>query len=124
MTDFNQAYDRHLDAEERELLRRIGEDQGHVQQVLGLFAGRAGWVSAVLLAAQAVMFGAGLWTGWNFLQAGDALTAVHWGLPSAVLLLMSLMLKLALWPAMHANRLALALKRLELLMVQNQTGRG
>ncbi len=120
MNDFNQAFDRQLDAEERELLRRIGDDRGHVEQALSLFAGRAGWVSTVLLMAQAVLFAAGLWTGWNFLQAGDALTAIHWGLPSAVLLLMSLMLKLALWPVMQANRVILAIKRLELLIVQGR----
>ena len=118
MTDFNQAFDRQLEAEERELLRRIGEEPDHVDQVLSLFSGRSGWVSAVLMAAQTVMFAGGLWTGWNFLQAADALSAVHWGLPSAVLLLMSLMLKLALWPAMHANRLLVAMKRLELLAVR------
>ena len=118
MTDFNQAFDRQLEAEERELLRRIGEEPDHVDQVLSLFSGRSGWVSAVLMAAQTVMFAGGLWTGWYFLQAADALSAVHWGLPSAVLLLMSLMLKLALWPAMHANRLLVAMKRLELLAVR------
>lgn len=121
MTDFNQAFDRQLDAEERELLRRIGEDKGHVEQALTLFRGRTGWVSAVVMTTQAAIFAAGLWTGWNFLQANDALTAVHWGLPSAVLLLMSLMLKLALWPVMQANRVMLALKRLELMVVQERT---
>lgn len=120
MTDFNQAFDRQLDAEERELLRRIGDDAGHVEQLQSLLGGPAGWVGGVLLVTQALLFAAGVWTGWNFLQADDALSAVHWGLPSAVMLIMSLMLKLALWPAMHANRLMLAIKRLELRVVQRE----
>ncbi len=121
MTDTDRTIDLALAAEERELLRRIGDDPGHVQQALTLFAGRAGWVSAVLLAVQAAMFVAGLWTGWRFLEAEDVLTALHWGLPSAVLLLMALMLKLALWPVMQTNRLLVALKRLEVLAVQGRT---
>ena len=110
--------DQAITIEERELLRRIGDDTTHVDQVLSLFEGRSGWVSAVLLAAQGVMFVAGLLTGWRFFQAEDALSAVHWGLPAAALLIMSLMLKLALWPTMHANRVLLALKRLELMIAQ------
>ena len=52
--------------------------------------------------------------------AQDALAALHWGLPSAVLLIMSLMIKLALWPVMQTNRLLVALKRVELLAVQSR----
>ncbi len=120
----DQLIDQTLAAEERDLLRRIGEDPGHVQQVLTLFAGRSGWVSGLLLVVQAAMFIAGLWTGWRFFQAQDVLTAVHWGLPSAVLLIMSLMIKLALWPVMQTNRLLVALKRLELLVAHDRQAVG
>jgi hypothetical protein len=120
MTDTDRLIDLTLAAEERDLLRRIGDDPGHVQQALSLFAGRSGWVSGLLLAVQAAMFIAGLWSGWRFFEAEDALTALHWGLPSAVLLIMSLMLKLALWPVIQTHRLLVALKRLELLVVQSR----
>lgn len=117
MRDIDQTIDRALADEERDLLRRIGDDASHVDQMLSLFAGRTGWISVVLLTVQAVAVAAGIWTGWNFFQADNALTALHWGLPSAVLFLVALMLKLALWPVMHFNRLHIAIKRLELLMV-------
>jgi len=119
MRDIDQTLNDALAAEERDLLRRIDEDPGHVRQVLSLFGGRSGWVSAVLMVVQAVLFVAGVWAGWKFFGAADALSALHWGLPAAVLLIMSLMIKLALWPVMHANRLLLSLKRLELLVVQS-----
>lgn len=109
------SLDEMLSAEEQALLRQIGDDPGHIDQALSLFRGRAGWVSAVVLAIQAVMFIAGVWSGWRFFAAQDALTALHWGLPSAVLLIMALMLKLALWPAMHTHRLLRAMKRVELM---------
>ncbi|MBU1346212.1 MAG: hypothetical protein KKA16_04585 [Alphaproteobacteria bacterium] len=85
-----------------------------------MFGGRSGWVSVVLIVVQAVLFLAGAWAGWRFFQASEPLTALHWGLPAAVLLIMSLMIKLAMWPTMHANRLALQLKRIELRLAQTQ----
>lgn len=122
MRDIDQTLNDALAAEERDLLRRIDEEPGHIEQVLSLFGGRTGWVSAVLMAVQTVLFVAGVWAAWKFFGAADALSALHWGLPAAVLLIMSLMIKLALWPVMHANRLRLSLKRLELLVVQSRRG--
>ncbi|MDP3803429.1 DUF6768 family protein [Brevundimonas sp.] len=122
MRDIDQALNDALAAEERDLLRRIDEEPGHVEQVMSLFGGRTGWVSAVLMAVQSVLFVAGVWAAWKFFGASDALSALHWGLPAAVLLIMSLMIKLALWPVMQANRLRLSLKRLELLVVRSHPG--
>lgn len=120
MAEYDPRLDEALVREERDLLRRLDEDPGHVDQVISLFDGRTGWVSGVVLAAQALLFIGGVWSGWRFFQADDALTALHWGLPSAVLLLMSLMLKLALWPLMQANRLRLGLKRIELMIARSR----
>ena len=120
MADIDQTLNDALAAEERDLLRRIDEEPGHVEQALSLFGGRNGWVSVVLMATQAVMFVAGVWAAWKFFGADDALSALHWGLPAAVLLIMALMIKLALWPVMQTNRLRLALKRLELLAMQSR----
>lgn len=122
MSNPDHILDQAIAAEERDLLRRIGDDPGHVQQLSSLFSGRSGWVSGVLLVAQAAAFLAALWTGWKFFQAQDALTALHWGLPSAVLLIMSLMMKLALWPVMQTHSLLVAVKRLELLISRDSDG--
>ncbi|MGQ2991115.1 DUF6768 family protein [Brevundimonas sp.] len=120
MRNIDQTLDDALAEEERALLARINQDPGHLAQVAALFAGRSGWVSAVLMAAQFILFIAGVWTAWRFFAATDPLAALHWGLPSAVLLIMALMIKLALWPMMQTNRLILSLKRLELLIVQSR----
>lgn len=120
MRDIDQTLNDALAAEERDLLRRIDEEPGHIEQVMSLFGGRTGWVSAVLMAVQSVLFVGGVWAGWKFFGATDVLSALHWGLPAAVLLIMALMIKLALWPVMHANQLRLSLKRLELLLVQTR----
>lgn len=114
MRDPDEVIDEALRAEERELLRAIGEEPGYLSQALGLFGGRTGWVAAVLMVVQAVLFVGGAYAAWRFFEASEPLAAVHWGLPAATLLIMSLTVKMALWPAMHANRLMRELKRIEL----------
>ncbi|HEY9554893.1 DUF6768 family protein [Allosphingosinicella sp.] len=114
MRDLDEMIDQALDAEERDLLRGIGEEPGFVTQALGLFSGRTGWVSVVLMVAQGAAFVGGAWAAWEFFAARDPLTALRWGLPSAVLLLMSLTIKMAMWPSFEANRLMRELKRIEL----------
>lgn len=114
MRDVDQMIDEALDAEERELLRSIGEEPGYVEQTLGMFSGRTGWVSVVLMVVQGAAFLGGAWAAWNFFAVDDALSALRWGLPAAVLLLMSLTIKLAMWPTIHTNRLMRELKLIEL----------
>jgi hypothetical protein len=103
-----------LDAEERELLHQIGDEPGFVRQALGLFGGRTGWVAVLLMIVQSVAFIAGVWAAYHFFKATDTLSALRWGLPAAVLLLMALTVKLSMWPSFEANRLMRELKRMQL----------
>jgi hypothetical protein len=121
MRDLDQMIDEALDAEERELLRSIGEEPGFFAQAFGLFSGPAAWVNALLMVVQTALFLAGAWAAWNFFEAGDALTALRWGLPAAVLLLTGLTIKMALLPTMQANRVIRELKRLELQIARAST---
>jgi len=114
MRDPEQTIDEALGAEEQELLRSIGDEPGYIEQALGIFSGRLGWVNGVLMLVQGVAFAGGAWAAWNFFSADDVLTALRWGLPAAVLLLMSLTIKMALWPSIQTNRLMRELKRIEL----------
>lgn len=114
MQDLDAMIDEALDAEERELLRRIGEEPGFFAQASGIFSGATAWVNVLLMFVQAGLFVAGVWTAWNFFQADEAFTALRWGLPSAVLLLMALVIKLSLWPTIQTNRVIRELKRIEL----------
>ena len=52
-------------------------------------------------------------------EAEDALVALRWGLLGTTLLLMALIVKLALWPAIQTNRILRAIKRLELALMDN-----
>lgn len=103
-----------LAAEEADLLRLIDAEPGYFSQLSAIFVGRTGWMNAVMMLAQLLLFGAGAYAGWRFFAATDMFEALRWGFPSVVLLLMSLMIKLALWPVVQANRILRAVKRLEM----------
>ncbi len=123
MTDkLDAMIDEALDAEERELLSSIGEEPGYFTQVFGLFGGQLGWVTWLLMAVQTVLFVVSIWMAVEFFHADDALTALRWGLPSAVLLIMSGMIKFLLWPSLQANRVIREVKRLELQIARGRQG--
>jgi hypothetical protein len=119
MKDLDRMIDEALDAEERDLLRSIGEEPGFFGQFFTIFGGRLGWVNVVLLLVQSVGFFGGAWMAWRFFAADDLLEALRWGLPAATVLLMSLILKMAMWPELHINRLMREIKRLELQVARS-----
>lgn len=114
MQDLDKMIDEALEIEERDLLRSIGEEPPYMAQLLGLFDGKTGWLNAIMLVAQTLLFVAGGWMAWTFFESNDVLSALHWGIPAAVLLLMSLIIKMAMWPTIQANRLMRELKLIEL----------
>jgi hypothetical protein len=114
MRDIERMIDEAISAEERELLKEIGDEPGHFSQIAGMFTGPSAWISAALMVAQSVLFLAGCWAAWEFFRSTDALTALHWGLPASVAILASLVIKLSMWPTMHTNRIIRELKRVEL----------
>jgi len=105
MTDPDDHIDAALRAEERRLLQQIGDEPAFLDQVGGLFRTRNAWVNWLMIVSQTALFIVGAYAAWRFFQATDALTALRWGLPSGVLLLMSLIIKLSMWPEMQIQAL-------------------
>jgi hypothetical protein len=112
--DIDRLIDEALGAEESELLRRAGGDPTIIEQAFGLFGAGAGWTAALLMVVQSLLFITGAGTGWRFFQAADPVAQLRWGLPSAVLLLAALTIKLSVGPTLQADRLMRELKRIEL----------
>ncbi|MFN3670042.1 MAG: DUF6768 family protein [Brevundimonas sp.] len=114
MQDIDRMIEEALDGEDKALFRETAIEPGFFEQAFGLLGGRNGWVNILMMVIQAALFVGGLWAGWRFYQAETVLSALHWGLPAAVLLLMALIIKLGMMPEMQANRLMRELKRLQL----------
>jgi len=119
MRNVDEMIDEALNAEERELLRSIGEEPGFIERTLGMSDNRVLWVVGLMMVIQAIVFIAGAWAAWMFFEATDVVTQLRWGLPAAVLLLMSLMIKLSVPPAIWAKRLMREMKRIELQIARS-----
>lgn len=114
MRDLDRMIDEALGHEESELLRKVSGEPNLAERAMGLFGPGAGWMVAVMMVAQTALFVAGVWAGWNFFQASEPVAQLRWGLPSAVLVLMSLIIKMAVAPAIYHNQVMRELKRVEL----------
>lgn len=95
-------------------------EPGFYALAFSVFRGPQGWVSMVLMVVQTAMFLAAVWAGWRFYAATEVLAALKWGLSAAVLAILATQLKLALIPQMQANRVILALRRLELALASRR----
>ena len=113
-TDIDRMIEEALQGEEQALFRETAREPGFFNQAFGLLGGPNGWVNVVMMVVQTALFIAGVWAGWRFFEAETALSALHWGLPAAVLVLAALIIKLGMMPELQANRLMRELKRLEL----------
>lgn len=113
MDKFDKMITEALDADDRKLLEDFREP-GFFGMLFGLFGGPIGWVAAVMAVVQTLMFLASVWAAWHFFNATEVLVALKWGLPAAVLVLVALQMKMALMSQLHADRVILALRRLEM----------
>ena len=114
MRDLDKLIDEALIEEESELLRQIGEGPSFFERAYGMFGAGVKWTVALMMVIQTLLFVAGVWAAWHFFEAVEPATQLRWGLPAAVLLVASLMIKLAAAPAIHTNQLMRELKRIEL----------
>jgi len=105
-----------LTEQESEIIKST-EELGYFTLATGIFRGKLGWVSWVIMLVQGAMFVVGVWAAWQFFGTVEVLDAVKWGLSAAVLLLMAGMLKFSLMPQIQADRVLRELKRVELLIL-------
>lgn len=95
-------------------------DPGYFPLAFSIFGGATGWVAWVVMAVQVALFALAVWAGWHFYMATEVLAAVKWGISAATLAVIATQLKMALMPVMQANRVLLAVRRLELRLMQGR----
>ena len=122
MRDLDRMIEEALGEEETEVLRRIGGEPGFLERAMGMFGAGLEWTVRFMLFGQAMIFLVGVWAAWHFFAAADPVLQLRWGLPAAVLLLASLIVKVAVGPAIFHNRVMRELKRIELQIAR--AGRG
>ncbi len=105
-----------LSAEDQALLNEIRDEPGYFEQAFGMFRGRAGWVTWMIMIVQTLMFIAAIWMAIRFFGASDTVSQLRWGLPAATILILSAMMKFSLMPVMQANRVLREIRRLELVL--------
>ena len=99
------------------------QEPGFFPLVFSTMQGRQAWIVWFLMVVQTLMFLTAIWAGWHFYAATEVLVALKWGLSAAVLLVLSLQIKMmTLFPHMQANRILLALRRIELMILQARSG--
>ena len=101
-------------AEEDLGLPEDAREPGFFSLAFSTMRGPQAWVTLVMLVMQTAMFLTAVWAGWNFFAATEELSAIKWGVSAATLMILATQIKLALMPHMQANRVILALRRLEL----------
>lgn len=119
MSKLDDMINQALSAEEKDILRET-EELGWFALGARQFTGKLGWVSWVVMIVQSVMFLAAVWCAIRFFGATETLTALHWGLPAAVLAILATILKTSLMPQMQADRILRELKRVELMLAHKK----
>lgn len=113
MDTFDEKIGRALSDEDRALLARHGEP-GYIAQAFGLFRGPFAWVMWVGYLVGVAGFLAGVYALWRMSAAGDALTAVQWGIGALFLFQFMMLAKNFMGSHLEANRVLRELKRVEL----------
>jgi hypothetical protein len=109
-----------LDAEDRDLLNRFGEEPGYFNQAFSLFSGRLGWVMWLANIVNLIAAGLALWAAWHLLTATDAVMAIRWGVAVLAAMHVGLFMKGFLGQQLLNNRVIREVKRLELQLVRAQ----
>lgn len=119
MTELDQKIQEALDAEDRDLLGRFGE-QGLLAQSFSVFQGKQGWIAGIAVIASAFLFAGAVYSAWSFFQAEEAIVAAQWAACAWFLMTMVAFMKVWFWLRMESNRVIREIKRVELQLSRMQ----
>ena len=107
-------------AEEDRALIEATVPRGFFAEFFGQLSGRNAWVGWLSTGAIFVYVALGLWCGYRFFAAADALVALKWGLGAVVSIMVIGMLKLYMFGEMQTARVLRELKRVELMLAARE----
>lgn len=117
MTKLDQRIEEALEAEDRALMEKLGE-QGLMGQFGGLFQGKMAWITVVTLLAGIFLTIVGFYAAWKFSTVDDTNTMLRWAGIAWFGLTAQMMIKQWSWMRMETNRTLREIKRVELQMAR------
>jgi hypothetical protein len=108
-------------------LRREGggdniiEEPNLAEEIFSAFRGRNKLLSTFAFFLTFALFGAAVWSGWQFYKAEAVDAQIQWAALTLLFMIMVGFLKIWFWLEMHTNRVLRELKRVELLLVTRRS---
>jgi hypothetical protein len=118
MDDLDRKIEEALNAEDRVLLERFGE-QGLLGQWTGVYRGAMGGMAVLATIFTFALTLAAVYCGYRFFGAAEAVDAARWGAGTILFLVMVGFLKLWFLLRMESNRVLREIKRLELQIARS-----
>jgi len=119
MTDLDRRIAEALNDEDRDILSQFDEE-GLFAQVVGIFRGKLGWITALMTFIALVLTIVGIYAVWKFITVDELMPMLRWGALAWALLTAQMMIKLWTWMHMGNNRVIREVKRLELQIARSQ----
>lgn len=116
-TDLDRRIEEALNAEDRAILERYGE-QGVFGQMFGVYEGKTGGLAVMATVMTFAIFAGALYCAWMLVNAADTAAAVRWGVGTVAFVAMVGFLKMWFWLRMESNRILREVKRVELQIVR------
>ena len=117
MTDLDRMIEEALDAEDRVIMEKYGE-QGLFGQFKSVFHGKTAWVSIVSVIAGTLINIIFFYAAWKFFTTTGLDARVTWGAIAWFAAIMVAFMKVWFWMRMESNRILRELKRIELQIVR------
>ncbi len=119
MSELDRMIEEALDAEDRAILDKYGE-QELLGQVGGLFRGKLGWWIALTSFVQIALFAGAVYAAIQFVRVDDLTHMIRWGGLSAFLMSAVAVIKLMFFMRMQTNDILREVKRVELQLARLQ----
>jgi len=119
MTELDRQIEEALNAEDRALMARFGE-QNLWAQAFSVYGGKQGWIGILATIFVVVPFVGAIYGAYKFFGATEAVEMVKWGIAVWFLVTMVAFMKLWFWMRMESNRILREVKRVELQLARLQ----
>jgi hypothetical protein len=119
MSELDRLIEEALDAEDRAILEKYGE-QGLFTQMGGLFRGKTAWWTLMVTVVQIALFVGAVGAAVQFMRVEDPAGMLRWGGLAGLLMMAVGIIKLMLFARMQTNDILREVKRVELQIARLQ----